>query len=199
MLGVNWLCGEWLRSIEITSIQWVALMEQNAESDDALYQHGCFTTAFRMAFIVTAFFILLRPLFADPENGGDFRRIKASRVIRRDVNWLTPNPNTLHIHISSGMIFNADKLYSGIILVLILTIGASAAPLKRDVSSLVQLQVAHRSILNKSSSVLAAALHRRQLRCWVPHQKRAQFSLLLQSVMYVSLKYLCAHNNSQNA
>lgn len=63
------------------------------------------------------------------------------------------------------MIFNADKLYSGIILVLILTIGASAAPLKRDVNSLVQLQVAHRSILNKSSSVLAAALHRRQLRC----------------------------------
>lgn len=148
--------------------------------------------------LLQLFFILLRPLFADPENGGDFRRIKASRVIRRDVNWLTPNPNTLHIHTSSGMIFNADKLYSGIILVLILTIGASAAPLKRDVSSLVQLQVAHRSILNKSSSVLAAALHRRQLRCWVPHQKRAQFSLLLQSVMYVSLKYLCAHNNSQN-
>lgn len=59
------------------------------------------------------------------------------------------------------MMFNADKLYSGIILVLILTIGASATPLKRDASSLVQLSP--RRILNQSSSVLAAALQRCQL------------------------------------
>lgn len=79
---------------------------------------------------------------------------------------LTPHPNSLHIHTSTEMLFNADRLYFGIIFVLILTIGTSAAPLKRDVSSLAQL--APRSILNKPLSVLVVALQRRQLRSWVP-------------------------------